>query len=153
MDGMTCGTCADYVANNPERAKIAPHPCDLCETIDGKPCNWRPVAKVVTDLTTERDRLQAQNAQMRDVLVRIGGMMVEPSEMVRLARELVMSTKPVDYHNPADVKRIAELESELVARMDEARDCGDCTHQDEWDGPCLRCHDRPGRPEFEPHNP
>jgi hypothetical protein len=85
------------------------------------------------------DRLQAQNAQMRDVLVRIGGMMVEPSEMVRLARELVMSTKPVDYHNPADVKRIAELES----RQGNETSRADAFVEAEFAAECKEC--RAGR--------
>lgn len=44
-----CGNCGNDPTNNPEQAKIAPHPCDLCEPIAGSPCNWRPIPEPKRD--------------------------------------------------------------------------------------------------------
>jgi hypothetical protein len=45
----TCKNCGNASANNPALAKIAPHPCDLCEPVAGKPCNWRPIPEPKRD--------------------------------------------------------------------------------------------------------
>lgn len=125
-------------------------PCDECGILE--------VLEQVNTLTAERDRLTAQIAQMREALetrerldhmmaqcpdcgeanhadfctYRYGDGCEDEEEHVRALARAALSTEPVDYHNPADTARIAELEKAIRVNFS----CRECPNFNHCETPC-----------------
>jgi hypothetical protein len=80
-------------------------------------------AELTAPIRADVSRLTAANAQMREALEAIiedndvGGII--GYDAINKGRA-ALSPEPIDWHNPADVKRIAELEEALAEAQQEA---------------------------------
>jgi hypothetical protein len=87
-------------------------------------------------LAAERDRLQAQNAQMREAWLKFHHSKPDTAcadyrEVCRIMQE----GEPIEWHNPADVSRIAKMER-ILAELRQ----GDISHVNHLDAPaCQKC--------------